>query len=119
GRRVADEALARSRASRRRPPDAEQRRDEQHALDRAKRAGQRPSEVLRAVARDHRQVEVAELMGGEHDRGAEALDLERPARLAVDAGPDAVRRKREEWHDDDGNGSERTAEAHERLAPTA
>src|SRR2546430_11754388 len=49
------------------------------------------------------QVQPADLVRDEQDPRTEALDLQRPARLPVDAPPEPVRRKDHEGHDEDGD----------------
>ncbi|HXZ58006.1 MAG TPA: hypothetical protein VEG40_10515, partial [Gaiellaceae bacterium] len=71
------------------------------------------------MARDHVQVQPAGLVRGEQDRRAEALDLQRPAGLVVDARPEPVRREDGERQDDDRDGQSGRAEAEEGLAPAA
>ena len=62
----------------------------EHSLHGRESIRDRAGEVLRAVRRDHRRLVEAELMGGEEQGGAEALDLQRPVELARDRVPQAV-----------------------------
>ena len=74
-------------------------------------------QVLRAVAGAHLDVEPDEVVRGEIEPRAEALDLQRPRQLPPEAVGDAFRRddeKRKECEEDDA-GSE--TQADQRLPP--
>ena len=74
--------------------------------------------VLRAVA----QVEVdcpgAELVGDEQEARAEALDLQRPVRLPVQAVPNAAGREPHERQENDRDHAREDGRAQERLPPS-
>ena len=77
-------------------PDADDREQLQAGEQRRERVGPRPGEVLRAVARLHRDPEPHGLVQREQHAGAERLDLQRAAGLARHAVPHPVRREHEE-----------------------
>ncbi len=76
-------------------------------------------EVLRAVARAHLDVEPDEVMRGEVEGRAEALDLERPRELPRQAVGDARRARRRGTAGTRARPRGAEREADERLAPTA
>ena len=71
------------------------------------------------MARFDRQAEPAGVVRGEQERRAEALELQRPRRLARDALPTPCGRERQERDHHHGHDRRRRAEAEQRLAPPA
>ena len=57
-------------------------------------------------------------MGGDQQRGAETLDLQRTRQLARQAVPHAMRGQRHERCEDDRDHGEEQAEAEQRLTPS-
>ena len=71
------------------------------------------------MARAHLELEPEEVVRGEEERRAEALDLERPSELAAEAVGDAVRAEDDEREEDERDHAHEHAEADERLAAAA
>jgi hypothetical protein len=77
-------------------------------------------EVLRAVPGAHLDVQPDQVVRGEVQRGAEALDLERPGELVADTPRDAVGsddEEREEDERDDGCADRKTDKRLPAAAP--
>ena len=81
-------------------PHSDERGRLEHGLHGRESIRERAGEVLGAVRRDHRRLVEAELVGGEEQGGAEALDLQRPVELARDRVPQAVGGDERERDDD-------------------
>ena len=111
----AHERFPRSRASRKRQPDPEQRRDLHDRGHDGKDGRSRAGDVLRTVARLAGEPEAEDVVRDEQERGAEALDLQRPAQLDADAVPDTARREDDERQEDRRDDAERKREAGQRL----
>ena len=80
-----DEPLPLGRVTSEEKPDSGEGHRLDDRLGRRNRLGQRAGEILRAVTRDDHGVVEPELVAGEKDARTEALDLERPAYLALEA----------------------------------
>ena len=83
----------------------------------ASASGSEPSRFCEPWSRDHHGVVESELLRGEEERRAQALDLERPPELALHGVDEALRRDQRERHDDHREGCRERAERDPRLPP--